>query len=420
MYVMPCKNLRRPDISQTDWEENKLRFFHLSDLHIGRQLHGYSLYDEQKHILHEIVMLAEEHRPDAVVIAGDIFDKSVPSGDAYTLFDDFLNQLADITPAIPVLIIAGNHDSEQRLQYASSFLAKNHIYIEAFPPMKCGEGIRRITLEDAFGEVDFYLLPFTRPEHVRARMEEEEPDQPRRPGGMTCEQAVQFLLNREDMSEKKRRVLISHQFYCSGSQEPDGCDSEQVRLSVGGIDRIDTAVLEPFTYAALGHIHGAQRVGRESVRYCGTPLKYSVSEEHHRKSVTVVTLGNVGEEPVIETLELTPLWQVRSIRGRLEDVVAQAQEPSCHDYVSITLTDDLEQFHARDRLLEVYDHILEIRIDNERTRAMLYDNAQPEEEQTVEEAFAGFYQEMHGHAMSEAESEIMNEIFAEIEGGAGR
>lgn len=391
-----------------------MKFFHLSDLHIGRQLHGYSMQEDQKHILHEIVRMASEHRPDAILIAGDIYDKSMPSGEAYTLLDDFLNELAALRPVIPVFIIAGNHDSEQRLQYARKFMERNQIYIEAFPPEKCGEKIRKITLEDSYGEVDFYLLPFTKPEHVRARMVQEESVN----GTVTYEQAVQFLLNREEYCENKRRVLISHQFYCSAGRDPQSCESEQIRLSVGGIDRIDASVLDAFTYVALGHIHGAQKVGRESIRYCGTPLKYSVSEEKHNKSITVVTLGDVGTEPVIETLPLIPLREVRSIRAGLEEAVAQAQEPSCHDYVSITLTDEFEQFNARDRLFEVYDHILEIRVDNERMRTMLYDSAQPEEELTPEEAFAQFYREMHGRAMSEEECGMMREIFAAIEGGA--
>lgn len=357
--------------------------------------------------------MASEHKPDAVVIAGDIFDKSVPSGEAYILFDDFLNGLAALRPVIPVFIISGNHDSEQRLRYAHSFLERNHIYIEAFSPKADAQPVRKITLEDEYGEVDFYLLPFTKPEHVRARMTAESSMN----GNVTYEQAVDFLLNREEYCKNRRRVLISHQFYCGPEKEPQGCESEQVRLSVGGIDRISTSVLDTFTYVALGHIHGAQKVGRESVRYCGTPLKYSVSEEHHNKSITVVTLEDVGVEPGIDTLPLVPLRDVRSIRGTLADVIAQAAEPSCHDYVSITLTDEFEQFHARDRLFEEYDHILEIRVDNERTRTMLYDSGQPEEELTPEDAFAGFYEEMHGYAMSAEEEAVMRDVFAEIEGG---
>ncbi len=383
-----------------------MRFFHLSDLHIGKHLHYYNLAKDQEWILTQIIEKAKEYRPDAIVIAGDIYDKTVPSGEAYQLFDAFLNQLAGIEPAIPVLMIAGNHDSADRLQYASAFLEKHQIYISVLPPQEHHEYLKKVTLSDEFGEVDFYLLPFMKPGYVRHLFEGESISD--------YETAVRLILERESFDVTRRQVLVAHQFFVNGRQAPDTCDSEQLSIVVGGLDAIDIRVVESFDYVALGHIHGAQKLGEGKVRYCGTPLKYSVSEEKHHKSISMVTLREKGIMPLIEEIALTPFREVRRIKGSLADVVAAATEENRHDYVSITLTDDKETFHQKEQLEEIYDHILEIVVDNARTRHLLEQMSGEEELQTPMEAFREFYQMMQQQTISAEEEEIMQQIMEGI------
>lgn len=383
-----------------------MKIFHLSDLHIGKHLHYYNLAKEQELILGQIIERAKEYRPDAIIIAGDIYDKTVPSGEAYQLFDTFLNQLADITPTIPVFIIAGNHDSAERLQYASSFLERHQIYISVMPPQEQDEYLKKITLQDEYGEVDFYLLPFMKPGYVRHLFEEETIND--------YETAYRLILERESLDTMRRQVLVAHQFFVNSGQRPDTCDSEQLSITVGGLDAIDIRVVEAFDYVALGHIHGAQMLGEGRVRYCGTPLKYSVSEEKHRKSISLVTIGEKGTMPELEEIPLVPYREVRRLKGSLAEVMAAATEDNRHDYVSITLTDDKETFHQKEQLEEVYDHILEIVVDNARTRQLLEQMLDEENMQTPMEAFREFYQMMQQQTLSAEEEEIMQSIMEEI------
>lgn len=383
-----------------------MRFFHISDLHIGKQLHYYNLGEDQRAILHQIVQRAVEYRPAAILICGDIFDKSAPSGEAYTIFDEFLNELADIEPRIPVLIIGGNHDNPQRLAYAKTFLERNHIYLSALPPRSEEEHLRKVTLSDEYGRVNFYLLPFLKPGYVRHLFEE---------GTVTdYHSAVAAVLKREELERADRNVLLSHQFYINGSSQPETCDSEQRALQVGGLDSVDVSLVEHFDYVALGHIHGPQKVKAPHIRYCGTPLKYSVSEEYHEKSITMVTLGEKGTEPLIETIPLIPIKDVRRERGLLAEILLRATEANCHDYISVTITDEKEPYHPKEQLEEKYDSLLELRVDNQRTRAM---QELPETEggpMSPMEVFAGFYQELRGQTMSAEEEAWMKQVLKNI------
>ncbi|MDO5417482.1 MAG: exonuclease SbcCD subunit D [Lachnospiraceae bacterium] len=382
-----------------------MRFFHISDLHIGKQLYYYSLKENQRGILRQIVERVKEYRPDGILIAGDIFDKSVPSGEAYTIFDQFLNELAEISPQIPVFVIAGNHDSAERLRYASTFLEKHRIYVSTLPPASEEERLKKIVLEDAYGPVNVYLLPFTRPGQVRWLFAEGT--------AVTYDMAVQALIDREELELSERNVLVSHQFYVSGILTPDTCESEQAYISVGGIDSVDTSRVSMFDYVALGHLHGAQWIGKPSIRYCGTPLKYSVSEEKQKKSITLVTLGEKGSPAQTEEIFLEAEQDVRRERGTLEELVERAKaqdEGKRRDFVSITLTDEAEVFQPREQLEAYYPYILEIRVDNSRTRARL----KLEQSETVMPdpltAFQNFYQEMQGVSMNQEEREIMREV----------
>ena len=386
-----------------------MKFFHISDLHIGKQLHYYNLCDNQIEILNQIVGLAREHHPDAIIIAGDIYDKSVPSAEATSIFDSFLNKLSDITPSIPVLIIAGNHDSAERLNYASSFLEKHNIYISVLPPQRVDENLKKVVLKDEFGEVDFYMLPFTKPGYVRHLFED---------GLVTSyDKAIAALIERENIDYSRRNVLISHQFYVNGDKLPQTCDSEQVYISVGGIDSVDIASVKQFDYVALGHLHGAQCIGEKHIRYSGTPLKYSVSEEKHHKSVTMVTMGAKGEDIVIETLPLVAKQDVRKLKGTLSEIISLASEQNCHDFVSITLTDEEDIYKPKDQLEEYYDYILEIRVDNSRTKAQLEDTQVEVNVLDPFEAFRQFYQEINNEPMSSEEEKILLEVIDKIKEG---
>lgn len=385
-----------------------MKFFHLSDLHIGKQLHRYNLKEDQQVILKEVITYAKELRPDAIVIAGDIYDKSVPSAEAVNVFDEFLTDLSEITPEIPILIISGNHDSPDRLKYASEILKRHHIYLAGNVPERPEEHIEKVTLHDVYGEVDFYLLPFMKPAYVKNIFVDGTPE--------TYSDAVKEIIKREKIDYKdKRNVLVSHQFYVGEKAEsPETCDSEV--FSVGGIDNVDIGSVKEFDYVALGHLHGAQCIGKPEIRYCGTLLKYSVSESTQNKSLTVVTLKAKGEKPEIENYPLHPLRDVRKKKGTLDEIIKEAQETEKDDYISITLTDEIDPYKPKEQLERIFSHILEIRVDNQRTRIKL---KEMDEELVMKDpftSFAEFYKEMQGREMNGEEETIMKEIFDKAKG----
>ena len=385
-----------------------MKFFHLSDLHIGKQLHRYNLKEDQQVILKEVITYAKELRPDAIVIAGDIYDKSVPSAEAVNVFDEFLTDLSEITPEIPILIISGNHDSPDRLKYASEILKRHHIYLAGNVPERPEEHIEKVTLHDAYGEVDFYLPPFMKPAYVKNIFVDGTPE--------TYSDAVKEIIKREKIDYKdKRNVLVSHQFYVGEKAEsPETCDSEV--FSVGGIDNVDIGSVKEFDYVALGHLHGAQCIGKPEIRYCGTLLKYSVSESTQNKSLTVVTLKAKGEKPEIENYPLHPLRDVRKKKGTLDEIIKEFRETEKDDYISITLTDEIDPYKPKEQLERIFSHILEIRVDNQRTRTKL---KEMDEELVMKDpftSFAEFYKEMQGREMNGEEETIMKEIFDKAKG----
>ncbi len=378
-----------------------MKFLHLSDLHIGKQLHHYNLLEEQADLLHQVVEHVKNEGPDAVIIAGDVYDTPVPSAEAVAVFDSFLSELDSLDNQVTICIIAGNHDSAKRLDYASQILAKHAIHIAGMPPVCEEEHLKKVTLSDAFGEVDIWLLPFVKPSHVRKLYPEE---------SLSYSEAVKRLLEREEIDITKRNILVSHQFYAGGGASPVTSESE-VHV-VGGIDNVDTTLLDKFDYAALGHIHKGQKIGKESNRYPGTIFPYSVSEAGE-KSALLVELGEKGTPVTLTQLPLQPKRKVRSLKGELAEVLAQATEENCHDYVSITLTDEIEASHPREMLEEKYDHILEIRIDNARTRQLLALSDVEMESLQPYDAFSNFFQEMNGRTMTEAEEAVLKKVLQE-------
>ena len=375
-----------------------MKFFHISDLHIGKQLHHYSLKEEQEHILNTIIDLAKREGPDAVLMAGDIYDSGVPSAEAVGLFDSFLTRLSRTMPEMWILVIAGNHDSGKRISFASDILAKHRICIAGLPPMEEGEFLKKVVLEDAWGRVNFYLLPFTKPSHLRKFKKEP---------FSSYQEAVEFLLEREQVEREERNVILSHQFYTSSGRKPEQSDSETI--SVGGIEQVDISLLKDFDYGALGHIHKPQNIGGH-VRYCGTPLAYSVSEAEQAKSVTMVTLEGKGEEPDIRELPLTPLRRVRKLKGRLHEILEMAQGSIVEDYVSITLTDEIEAYEPMEQLKEIYHRILELGVDNKRTREVTDIFLEEVEDMNPLTAFMGFFREMRGRDMTEGERALAEKV----------
>ena len=371
-----------------------MKFFHLSDLHIGKQLNFYSLKEDQKAILEEIVQYARKLEPQAIVIAGDVYDKSVPSAEAVAVFDEFIRKLADLD--VDILVISGNHDSPERLDFASTLLERQRLYIAGMVPATASEHLKKVTLSDEYGKVEFWLLPFLKPGYVRNVFEDEEP--------LSCTESIKRLLERENPASGMRKVLVTHQFYTASGVEPSRSDSETVY--VGGAGNADISAVEGFDYVAMGHIHKAQCVGRPSRRYCGTLLKYSAGESRDEKSLTVVTLKEKGTEPVIATLPLHPLRDVKQMSGTLEELLRQG----CEDYVSLTLTDERMPYQPREKLLEVFPNMLELKVENTRTRLALENMSEAGEPANPLERFEKFYEEVNGCPMNEEERDVMKQI----------
>ena len=382
-----------------------MKIFHLSDLHIGKQLNGYNLKENQEAVLKQVVAYADLEKPDVILICGDIYDKTAPSAEAYTIFGNFLEELSRISPRITVLIIAGNHDSPERLSYAGPFLEKHSIHLSVMPPQNENEYLKKVVLHDEFGPVHFYLLPFLKPGYVRNVFPGHQPE--------GYENAVKEILARETVNAGERNVLLSHQFYAGGSKDPETCESEQAVILAGGLDRVDISVLPPFDYVALGHLHGSQKVSKEWIRYCGTPFKYSVSEVHHKKAITVIHMGRKGESLSYEFLPLSGIQDVRREKGTLKEVLKRATKENCHDFVSVTLTDEEEPFRIREQLKEAYDYLLELKVENGRTREKLVEDEEFIPVLNPMEAFCQFYKTVRGVQMTEEALHAIERIVQE-------
>lgn len=376
-----------------------MKFFHLSDLHIGKQLHLYSLKEEQKAVLNEIIQYAEKEKPQAIVIAGDVYDKSVPSAEAVAVFDEFIRNLSELS--LKIFVISGNHDSPERLEFAGSLLEKQGLYIAGLPPVKETDRIKKVVLCDEEGEVCFWLLPFLKPSYVRGIFPEKE--------NLSYAEAVKMLLEREEMDLSVRNVLVTHQFFTASGKEPFRSDSETVY--VGGAGNVDVSAVQNFDYVAMGHIHKAQYVGEERFRYCGTPLKYSAGESGDTKTLTAVTLGKKGEGIKIETLPLQPMRDVQQLKGRFEELIRLGTE----DYVSLTLTDEKMPYQPREQLEKVFPNILELKVENTRTKREISGFLKEVEQAEPCVLFENFYEEIHGISMTEEERQLVREILEKVQ-----
>ena len=373
-----------------------MKLFHISDLHIGKRVNEISMVEDQACILKQIIRMADSENPDAVLIAGDVYDKSVPPAEAVTLFDGFLFHLAQ--RRIPVLIISGNHDSPERLAFGNRLMAGAGIHLS---PVYDGN-VLPVTLSDEYGEVHFWLLPFIKPAHVRRFYPEETIE--------TYTDAVRTAIEKMDMDRTGRNVLLTHQFVTGAAT----CESEEI--SVGGSDNVDASVFEGIDYVALGHLHGPQNIGTNRVRYCGTPLKYSFSETGHAKSVTVVHLGAKGELR-LETLPLVPRHDMRQIRGAFAQLTDRAfcSAQNAEDYLHVILTDEEDVPEALGRLRMIYPNIMKLSYDNTRTRSnQIIDGAIEVQRKSPLELFEELYMLQNNQPMSAQQKAFAQELIESI------
>ena len=370
-----------------------MKFIHLSDLHLGKRLHETSFIEDQQAILKQILEIIDQETPHGVLIAGDVYDKSVPSAEAVQLFDSFLAELAK--RKLQVFVISGNHDSAERIAFGAKIMDGAGIHLS---PVYNGE-VLATSLTDDFGVLNVYMLPFVKPSHVRRFYETEKIE--------SYTDAVKVAIDKMNVDNTKRNLLITHQFVTGARRS----ESEE---SVGGTDNVDATVFEKFDYVALGHLHGPQNCAGSRIRYSGTPLKYSFAETNDTKSVTVVTLNEKGAELEVRTVDLKPVRDMKKIRGKFEDLICA--ENRTDDYVQITLTDEDDIANAMSRLQVVYKNALELRYDNARTRAsatILGENAV--EEKTAFELFAQFFAERNNAEMSEKQSGYVKTLIEKIE-----
>ncbi len=379
-----------------------MKLIHLSDLHLGKRVNEFSMMEDQEYILEEILKIALEERPEGVIIAGDVYDRPVPPAEAVELFDEFLFRLSE--QRLKVFIISGNHDSPERLAFGSRLISGSGVYLA---PVYTGR-VEPVVLRDEYGPVKIFLLPFLKPVHVKRCFPEEEI------GSYT--DALQKAVEELPLCPKERNVLVTHQFVAGAGR----CDSEE--LSLGGSDAVDVSVFDPFDYVALGHLHNPQKAGKETVRYCGTPLKYSFSEAAHGKSVTVVELGEKGSVSV-RTVPLHPLHDMKEIRGSYEALILRDYYEGKawrEDYLHITLTDEEDIPDAVRKLQVIYPNLMKLDYDNRRTRTRSELIRETEaEKKTPLELLEEFYEKQNNQAMSETQRAFASELIEKIWGGDG-
>ena len=375
-----------------------MKFLHLSDLHIGKRIHGYSMLEDQRWILQQILEIVETYQPDGILIAGDIYDKNVPIESGVTLFNQFLNSLHEMKKQ--VFFISGNHDSAQRIQFGDQIFAEQNIQVAG-----TFEGeIRKIKTEDKYGEIFIYLIPFLKPSMVKAWYGEVK----------THQEAVEKALKSVKFEEGKRNILVAHQFVTKGNWSPQICDSEQ--LSIGGLDRVDVSVFEKFDYVALGHLHGPQKVGRETIRYSGSPLKYSFSESRQKKSAVFFEIKEKGEIE-IELIPLIPKRDLRVLKGPLNEILNpdHYKKGNQEDYVRVILTDERELYTPLDEIRKIYPNILRLEFDNTRTKNDTgMENLEEIEKKDAFTLFSEFFERQNERAMDEEQRKWVRAI---LEGG---
>jgi exonuclease SbcD len=377
-----------------------MKFMHLSDLHIGKRLNEVNLIEDQAYILDQIVTLAKDIRPAGILLAGDIYDKSMPSSEAVSLFDQFLSNIAQL--GMPCFVISGNHDSPERIAFGSSIMEGQKIYMSKV----FGGHIEPVTLSDAFGEVAVYMLPFIKPAHVKTYYKDVVIE--------TYEDALSQVICSLNLDATKRNVLVMHQFITAMGTAVERCDSESI--SVGGSDNIDVSVFDAFDYVALGHLHKPHKIGRETVRYSGSPLKYSFSETQHQKSVCIVSLEEKGSVK-IEALPLVPKRDLRKLKGPIGDLLSKEsyEGTNLEDYIHVTLTDEEEILDAIGRMRQVYPNIMSIEFENSRSRKISNrTGADSLHDKSDLELFSEFYELQNNEILGEEKLAIVKTLLEKL------
>lgn len=374
-----------------------MKIIHLADLHIGKRVNEFSMIDDQKYILNQILEIIDKEKPDAVIIAGDVYDKQVPSIEAVELLDSFISDISKRQTT--TFIISGNHDSAERLAFGSSLMAMGKIYIS---PVYNGK-ISKYTLKNDFGSVNFYLLPFVKPNHVKRFFPDEKIE--------SYTDAIRVVVDNLKLDTSEINILIAHQFVTGASR------TESEEISVGGLDNVDASVFEDFDYVALGHIHRPQKIGTERIRYCGTPLKYSFSEVNDTKSVSIIEI-NSKENFNLRTIPLISKRDMRKIRGTYEELITKTsyENTNTDDYIHVTLTDEFNVVDAIQKLRVIYKNIMKLEYDNMRTREsrkinlddMVIENKNPLE------IFSEFYKLQNNKEMNDEQKEIIKKIMEEV------
>ena len=373
-----------------------MRFIHISDLHLGKRVNEFSMIEDQKYILIKILNVIDEEKPDGVLIAGDVYDRSVPSEEAMQLWDEFLVKLSNRN--IPVFAISGNHDSAIRFSEHNKLVENAGIYLS---PAYEGD-IKPISLEDENGKLNIYMLPFIKPVNVRQYFPDEKIDD--------YTDACKVAIAQMNVDTNERNILIAHQFVLGANT----CESEE--HNVGGLDNVSVSVFDDFDYVALGHIHGKQSIGRETVRYSGTPLKYSFSEKNHTKTVTIVEMGKKGDVVIRET-ELIPQHDLREIKGTYDEVTNKKnyEGTAVDDYLHIVLTDEEDIPDAIGKLRVIYKNIMKLSYDNKRTREnKVISDAEDVERKSPIELFEEFYELQNNQKMNDEQKKYSLELINSI------
>lgn len=372
-----------------------MRFLHLADLHIGKRVNGFSMIEDQKFVFEQVYNVIENEKIDGIIMAGDIYDKPVPSAEAVKLFDEMLTRLVSIN--LPIFVISGNHDSAERIGFGSDILSAAKVYMSRV----YNGNLQKIELEDDYGKINVYLLPFIKPATVKNIYKEAEIKD--------YDDALEYVLSQEKIDETKRNVIVSHQFVTGAMR------SESEEVSVGGLDNVSVENYDAFDYVALGHIHRAQQMGRESARYAGTLLKYSFSEEKHNKSMTIVDLKEKGNIEIKE-IPVKPLHDLKTIKGKFSEITSEEfyKELKKEDYYRAVLTDEEDILNAIGKLKSIYPNLMSMEYDNTRTRSYsVVDNVETGETKSPLDYFEKFFEKQNGRKMSEKQRDYLLEILGE-------
>ncbi len=378
-----------------------MKFIHLSDLHIGKRVNEFSMIEDQTYILKEILQIMEEERPDGLLIAGDIYDKSIPTIEGINLFDEFLTSVVRL--GIPVYAISGNHDSADRLNFGGRIMEANHVYMTGV----FDGTLKKVTMQDEHGPVNVYMLPFVKPAMVTPYYSEVE----------SYEDAVKAIIDGTEIDTSERNILVAHQFVRSGTMLPEQSESELE--SIGGLDQMDASIFESFDYVALGHLHGPQRIGRDTIRYAGSPLRYSFSEVKQNKSVTVVSLGEKGNVS-FELIPLHPMRDMRVIKGPITALTAKEtyMQGNREDYIHAILTDEDNIVDAIGRLRSVYPNIMKLEFENSMSK--VNENAKTSasdvQKKNPMELFEEFFVSQNNVELKPEQKEIMRRVLERLEG----